>query len=143
MIRLGLSLFLMLTVTKAPYRQATIKIKGHRLRVELALTETQRQRGMMYRRELPADHGMLFVFPRDDRLVFWMKNTVIPLSIAFIDKSGGIRRILRMKPLDISKRYASGVPVRYALEVNRGWFARHGIKTGDTVSLPDTVPQGQ
>jgi len=84
----------------------------------------------MFRKNLPSDAGMLFVFESEQRLSFWMRNTYIPLSIAYIDARGVIREILDMAPLDDSVTYPSRYPVKYALEVNRGWFASRGITPG-------------
>lgn len=87
----------------------------------------------MYRRWLAPDSGMLFVFGEDAIRSFWMKNTYLPLSIAFITSSGIITDIFEMSPEDTLTRYQSSVPVRFALEMNAGWFHRHGIKPRDTV----------
>jgi len=87
----------------------------------------------MYRRSLAPDSGMLFVFDTDDYQRFWMKNTLIPLSIAYITRDSLIADILEMAPLDTTTPYASTKPVLYALEMNSGWFQTHGIGPGDTV----------
>jgi uncharacterized membrane protein (UPF0127 family) len=111
--------------------------KGHEimLDVEIADTENARQKGLMYRMSLAENSGMLFIFEKDKRLSFWMKNTYIPLDIAFIDSSGVITDIMQMKPLDISVFYNSSTEVRYALEVNQWWFQKHGIKPGSKIGL--------
>ncbi len=113
----------------------TLSIKGHKFFVEVAKTPKQRERGLMYRKHLESDRGMLFVFDRDERLTFWMKNTYVPLSIAFLSEDGKILQIEDMKPLSEkiieSQRYA-----RYALELPRGSFKRIGAKVGDYVKLP-------
>jgi uncharacterized membrane protein (UPF0127 family) len=88
----------------------------------------------MFRQELADDAGMLFVFPQDQGLSFWMRNTTIPLSIAFIDSERRIINIADMQPLDESS-VPSERPARYALEVNQGWFAVRGIKPGDRVEF--------
>lgn len=100
------------------------------LRAEIADTEPLRMTGLMNRRELPVNNGMLFVFECEQMLRFWMKNTSIPLSIAYIDRSGGIIDILDMKPFDISVTYPSSRKAMYALEMNRGWFKKNNIKAG-------------
>lgn len=105
--------------------------------VEIADREDLRQRGLMFRNELPEDEGMLFVFERPSIQSFWMRNTYIPLDIAFIDAKGKITDIHQMKPLDEEPRYESSVPVTFALEVNQGWFAKRGIKVGAQVSYDD------
>lgn len=105
--------------------------------VEIADRDDLRQKGLMFRTELAEDEGMLFVFERPDMQSFWMRNTYIPLDIAFIDAKGKITDIHQMKPLDETPRYESSVPVPFALEVNQGWFARRGIKVGAQVSYDD------
>ena len=89
----------------------------------------------MNREELPENQGMLFVFESTRILSFWMRNTFIPLDIAFIDDAGKIVDIQRMEPLDESKSYTSAAPALYALEVNAGWFAKNTIKVGGMVSF--------
>lgn len=106
--------------------------------VEVAGTEAERQRGLMGRTALSDNAGMLFVFDRSQVLSFWMKDTLIPLSIAFIDSTGKIVDIQDMQPLDETTRI-SKAPAKYALEVNQGFFGKHGIKVGDRVKLPDNV----
>ncbi len=114
---------------------ATISIKGHTLTVELAATPTARGCGLSHRDELPKNHGMLFIFPDLRPRNFWMKDTNIPLSIAFLDDSGQILSIQDMVPLQTDAQYHSSQPASYALEVNQGWFSRHGIKVGDVVEM--------
>jgi len=103
------------------------------LKVELATTPEAWSRGLMFREHLPEDQGMLFIFPEAQGSPFWMKNTWIPLSIAFADQNGVILRILDMEPCeeDPCPSYYPGVAYRQALEVNQGWFERHGVKEGD------------
>jgi uncharacterized membrane protein (UPF0127 family) len=107
------------------------------LDVEVAHTPEQRARGLMGRRELPADAGMAFMFFERHRGGFWMKNTLIPLSIAFFDRDGTILRILDMDPCieDPCRTYDPGVAYWGALEVNQGAFDRWGAKEGDVISL--------
>ena len=105
------------------------------LEVELAVTGEQRQQGLMFRPTMPADHGMLFVFPTDQSLSFWMRNTHIPLSIAFIDAGGRILNLDDMQPLDDKTFHTSNGMARYALEVNQGWFAAHGVQAGDVIDI--------
>ena len=100
---------------------------------ELARTEAEKQKGLMFRKTLAGGDGMLFIYTRDERMSFWMKNTVIPLSIAFISRDGRIIDILDMEPLS-TQSVRSSRSVRYALEVPRGWFAREGIAEGDSIS---------
>ena len=103
------------------------------LTVEIADTEKNRNVGLMHRKQLGTGHGMLFVFPREQMLTFWMKNTYLPLSIAYIGEENSINEIYDMKPLDTSVVYPSRLPARYALEVNRGWFAKNNITRGCTI----------
>ena len=108
------------------------------LTVELARTAEERSRGLMFREELPEDGGMLFVFPQDTEAGFWMKDTLIPLSIAFIAADGAILGVQEMEPLS-TELHRPSVPYRYALEVNQGWFQEHGLGRGDRVEIPDSV----
>jgi uncharacterized membrane protein (UPF0127 family) len=101
-----------------------LRIKDSHVFAEVVSKPEDRTLGLMYRRSLAPDSGMLFVFDEDEFQRFWMKNTLIPLSIAYI---------LEMAPLDTTTPYASTKPVRYALEMNSGWFQAKGIKPGDTV----------
>lgn len=114
-------------------------IAGHSLTAEVAATPEQQARGLMFRESMPANHGMLFPFPEPRTASFWMRNTPLPLSIAYLDTRGVILEIHDMKPFDErSIRSASG-RVAYALEVHQGWFRRHGITPGDRVlGLPPT-----
>ena len=112
-----------------------LKVAGKVITVELARTPSERGLGLMYRRQLPEDYGMLFVFPEEDYLTFWMKNTHIPLSIAFISTEGTITQIESMEPLSLSS-HDSKEKARYALEMLEGWFERHNVKVGDKVELP-------
>jgi uncharacterized membrane protein (UPF0127 family) len=113
---------------------------GHlRLHVELARTFAQRQKGLMFRTDLGEDGGMLFYFPRPERLSFWMKNTPSPLSIAFIDQDGEITQIEDMEPYDRTG-VASREPVPMALEMPQGWFRKHGITPGARVRPLEPLP---
>lgn len=105
----------------------------HRIRAEVAADHASRSQGLMFRERLGANEGMLFVFERPSAQCFWMRNTRIPLSIAFIDDDGTIVNILDMKPFDESS-HCSAKPVRFALEMDQGWFAKRGIKAGAVLS---------
>lgn len=102
---------------------------------EIADSPVERETGLMFRELLDESDGMLFVFEREIKLNFWMKNTLIPLDIAYIDKNGVINEIYHMKPLDVSVTYNSIKPAMYALEVNSGWFSRHKIKSGSKIEF--------
>jgi len=110
----------------------TLTIKGHKVIVEVVNTPEQRATGLMNRFSLQPDHGMLFVFEQPQPLGFWMKNTYVPLSIAFVDASGKIVNIDDMKPLDETTHWSSGLAA-YAIEMKQGWFAGKGIIAGDIV----------
>ena len=100
------------------------------LNLEIADTPLKRSVGLMYRKELEPDSGMLFVFPENDTQSFWMKDTHIPLSIAYINEDGVIINIEDMEPLSLNGVPSLG-PCKYALEVNKGWFEENGIQAGD------------
>lgn len=116
-----------------------LKIKGHGVRAEVADTEEARMTGLMFRDSLPENRGMLFVYQREERSAMWMKNTYVPLSVAFIDRRGVILNIEDMEPLTLDS-HASAGPAKYALEMNRGWFKKRGIRKGDKVLGLDKVP---
>ncbi len=106
-----------------------------KLQVEIADTDAERQRGLMERTALGENRGMLFVFDSEQTLSFWMKNTLIPLSVAYLDSEGRIVDIQDMQPLDETP-HPSAEPAQYALEVNQGFFEKRGVKVGDTAKLP-------
>lgn len=119
----------------------TLTIHGARLAVEVAADAAAREQGLMFRRTLPAAGGMLFVFPAEAPLSFWMRNTYVPLSVAFLDRRGVILNIEDMQPLSDTSHYARS-PALYALEVNQGWFTAHRVGAGERVDLalpPDLV----
>jgi uncharacterized protein len=108
------------------------------VRVEVADDLAEQATGLMDRTTLGENRGMLFVYPEERELSFWMKNTLIPLSIAFIDSERRIIDIQDMKPLDDEPpSYVSAEPAQYALEVNQGFFEERGVKVGDSVELPE------
>jgi uncharacterized protein len=107
--------------------------------VELARTPEARERGLMFREKLDADAGMLFIFDESEPHAFWMKNTLIPLDMIFIDDTGRIVGVVeRAEPRTLTGRSASD-PNRYVLEVNGGWCAEHGVRVGDTVKLENVL----
>ena len=105
------------------------------LNVEVAKNPPEREKGLMFRNSLGEYDGMLFVFDEEEYLNFWMKNTFIPLDIAYISKKGIINEIYYMAPVDISKIYNSKNRAMYALEVNAGWFEKHKIKIGSKIDF--------
>ncbi len=110
-----------------------VKVAGHALRVEVAATVEERMQGLMFRTKLGANDGMLFVFDEPAYHAMWMKNTPLPLSVAFIDAGGRILNILDMEPHTLDQHAAAG-PARFAIETNKGWFAQRRIKAGDMVT---------
>lgn len=113
--------------------------RSEQVTVQVASTEPQRETGLMWVRSMPEDAGMLFVFPAQTSTGFWMKNTYIPLDIAYISADGEILSVVHGVPLDTTVLDAPG-PYRYALEMNAGWFARNGFGKGATVSFPKKLP---
>lgn len=116
-------------------KKMRITLGGEEFILEVADTQEERRQGLMHRKHLPENRGMLFVFPGDEKLGFWMKNTQIPLSIAFIAKDGTVKEIKDMEPYS-ERVVESTYSVRYALEVNRGVFDKLGVRPGDTIDLP-------
>jgi len=115
-----------------------INVAGIELEVELATTFEEQSLGLMYRDKLEENGGMLFVYPRENVLSFWMKDTRIPLSIAFIKADGRIIQIESMKPYSLDT-HVSKEKAKYALEMNEGWFRIHNVREGDTVKMPLTM----
>ena len=107
----------------------------HRIDAQIAATPEQRQTGLMFRKEMPQHEGMIFVFDQPAKQCFWMKNTLIPLSAAFVSDDGIIVNIEEMKPLAMDS-HCSALPVRYVLEMNKGWFAKKGIRAGSKLQGP-------
>jgi uncharacterized protein len=132
----GIVLTLFLLGASAVYSQGLLKIplyvNGKEIRVEVAKAPEERTRGLMGRKHLADSEGMLFIFEEEDYHSFWMKNTLIPLSIAFIDKEGRIVSITDMKPLTLDS-HTPPKRVLYALEMNQGWFSANGVKAGDFI----------
>jgi uncharacterized protein len=127
--------------TASELRTVTIDSSGGgkvEVRVEIADDLPEQTRGLMERTALAEDRGMLFVFSDEEVRSFWMKNTLIPLSIAYMDSDGRIVDLQDMKPLDDDPpHYISAEPARYALEVNQGFFEEHGVRVGDSAELPE------
>ncbi len=114
-------------------RMTTLKVGGRNIQVEVASTAAEQERGLMYRKSLAADGGMLFDFQGPAKTCMWMKDTYIPLSVAFIDAKGKVVNIEEMKPKTTTS-HCSKDWIRYALEMNAKWFSRHGVKPGSRVS---------
>ena len=109
--------------------RTTISAGMHRIDAQVAATPAQRQTGLMHRKEMPPHEGMLFVFEQAGVQCFWMRNTLIPLTAAFVADDGTIVNLADMKPLDESS-HCSAKPVRYVLEMNQGWFAQRHLQAG-------------
>ena len=112
---------------KLPRTQLTVGM--YRIDAQVAATPLQRQTGLMFRQAMPAQEGMLFVFEQPGEQCFWMKNTLIPLTAAFVADDGTIVNLADMKPLDETS-HCSAKPVRYVLEMNQGWFASRHLRAG-------------
>jgi uncharacterized membrane protein (UPF0127 family) len=105
----------------------------HRIDAQVAQRADERMTGLMYRKEMPQHEGMLFVFEQPSQQCFWMKNTLLPLAIAFVADEGTIVNIDEMKPLSEAS-HCSAKPVRFVLEMNTGWFSKKGIKAGSRLT---------
>ncbi|MCH2155087.1 MAG: DUF192 domain-containing protein [Opitutales bacterium] len=107
--------------------------------IQAAFTESERQKGLMYRREMDKDAGMLFVFETPQARGFWMKNTYIPLDIAYMTSDGVIREIYPMYPLNENSVRSVRADISIALEMNQGWFAENGVELGDALMLEPVI----
>ena len=136
-------LFLLLT-SGAALAAPTIELSAgmHRIEAEVASNNAERATGLMSRPSMPIHRGMLFVFPEAGVQCFWMKNTLIPLSIAFLDDAGRIVQIADMQPQSLDN-HCSSRPVRFALEMNAGWFRSRGLAVGAKISGIDKAPPGR
>ena len=137
-IRLSISFLLLCATTTIVLAQDAPQLQLPRLQLtagmhlidaQLALTPEHRTIGLMFRKEMPQNEGMLFVFEQPAGQCFWMKNTLLPLTAAFVDDDGTIVNLADMKP-QTTDSHCSTKPVRYVLEMNLGWFAKRGIKAG-------------
>lgn len=136
-LRLGVTATLLAIAVSAGFAQdaaqslptLTLNAGIHNITAEVAQTDEQRATGLMFREAMPPNHGMLFAFERAGQQCFWMKNTLLPLDIAFVADDGTIVNVDRMKPQTLDS-HCSSKPVRYVLEMNDGWFAKRGIAAG-------------
>ena len=126
----------------APLLTYPIDINGKKIRVEVANTEKLRKQGLMHRKKLSDNVGMIFVYDTARLTAMWMKNTLIPLSVAFVDGDGVIINIEKMEPLDLTP-HKSHSPAKYALEMRRGWFFENGIKPGDKLRGIKKIPSAR
>lgn len=125
-----------------PLPAITLKAGSQVIRAEIAATEESRQKGLMFREKMAKNEGMLFVFPDVAYHAMWMRNTPLPLAVAFMDQAGKIVSIHEMQPFTENSHQAAG-PARYALEMNSEWFARNAVKTGDIIKGLDRAPKPQ
>jgi len=138
------ALFLASCLLQVPVVQAGLPLVElgagmYRIEAELAHTDEARQIGLMNRPAMPVHRGMIFVFAHDARHCMWMKNTLIPLSVAFLDRDGRILNIEQMQPQSEDSHCATG-PARFALEMNRDWFAERHIAAGAQIRGVDRLP---
>ena len=140
-MRIALSIFALAFALAARAELPVVELSAgvHLIRAELANTSATRARGLMYREKLAPNAGMLFRFDENSIQCMWMKNTLIPLSVAFIDEAGAIINIVDMQPHSEQSHCATR-PSRYALEMNRGWFAERGIKPGAKLRGIEKLP---
>ncbi len=110
-----------------------LKVRGVAIVAEVAATPQARAQGLMYRKQLRENRGMLFIFSKSDYYSMWMSNTYIPLSVAFLSERGVILNIEDMAPLT-TEPHSAAAPAKFALEMNRGWFKAHRVKAGDQVT---------
>ncbi len=114
----------------------------HRIEAEVAANQADRSQGLMHRRSMPQNHGMIFVFPVSAVHCFWMRNTPLPLSIAFLDDKGVIIDIDEMAP-ETDTSHCPSRPARFALEMNAGWFKAKGLKPGVAIGGIERLPAGR
>lgn len=117
---------------KAPAGTIPVTFGKQTLTCEIAASEAEREHGLMFRRDLPQDRGMIFVFETAHPASFWMKNTPLPLSIVFLDEDKKVLNVDEMAPYDEEHFHQSKGDAAYAIEANANWFEKHGIKAGDT-----------
>ena len=115
--------------------RTTLTVGMYQLDTQLALTQEQQMTGLMFRKNMPQQEAMLFVFPAASKQCFWMKNTILPLTAAFVADDGTIVNLEDMKP-QTTNSHCSEKPVRFVLEVNQGWFGKRGFKAGSKLSGP-------
>ncbi len=138
-MRLSLTLAALLTLSfgvasaQARFGNAQLAAGMHVIKAEVAADDPSRQQGLMHRDKMAANHGMVFVFDQPNVQCMWMKNTLLPLSVAFLDADGKIVNIEDMQPKSLDN-HCSAKPVKYALEMNLGWFKQKNIKPGMSIS---------
>jgi len=126
------AMLLLALVARAEFPHVELSAGMYRIEAEFAADLPSRARGLMHREQMAPQQGMLFAFPLDDRHCMWMRNTLIPLSVAFLDEQGRILNIEDMAP-QTEDSHCAAAPARYALEMNQGWFSHRGLKVGDRI----------
>ncbi|MFA5258082.1 MAG: DUF192 domain-containing protein [Opitutales bacterium] len=123
------------TRTSTIAERLPLSIDGVRLDIQIAVTKSEQAHGLMFRNELADGDGMIFVYKEPQRMSFWMNNVPIPLSVGFFDREGVLKEILHMLPRDTRTVFSSGDRVQYALEMDDGWFERHGVRPGARMDM--------
>jgi len=113
----------------------SIKIGDRLVAMQIAALPAELQQGLMFRQTMGSDEGMLFVFTTPQQMGFWMRNTILPLDIGYIDSTGKLKEIYPMYPLDEKPVVSRSHAIQYCLEMNQGWYARHGVKAGAALDL--------
>ena len=119
-----------------------LSVGFHRIEAEVAANQENRALGLMHRKSMGSNQGMLFVFPVAARHCMWMRNTLIPLAVAFLDDEGRIINVEEMKP-QTENNHCAAAPARFALEMNKGWFAAKGIQNGMRIGGVEKSPRPQ
>jgi uncharacterized membrane protein (UPF0127 family) len=138
----GLVLWAVAMAAAAQMPSIELTARFHRIEAEVAADQAARMQGLMHRKSMASNHGMLFVFPQAARYCMWMRNTFLPLSVAFIDDEGKIINIEDMAP-QTEDNHCAETPARFALEMNRGWFAEKGIQAGERIGGLQNSPRPQ
>lgn len=142
-LRAGMLVFAALTgVASAQMPIVELTVGMYRVEAELAHLPAARATGLMHRPSMPVNHGMVFVFAEDSQHCMWMRNTLLPLSVAFLDAQGRILNIEDMQP-QTDDSHCAVAPARFALEMNQGWFVERGIKAGQRVRGVASLPEGR
>ena len=135
-------LFLILPLPVLAAEMLDLSVGMYRIQAELAHTDATRQRGLMFRKDMPEQQGMLFVFPAVAQHCMWMRNTLLPLSVAFLDEAGRIINVEEMAP-QTEINHCARKPARYALEMNRNWFKQRGLGAGAQIRGVERAPSPQ
>ena len=136
------AIFLLLASMQAQAQMPRMELTAgfYRIEAEVAADQANRMQGLMHRKSMAANQGMLFVFARADRHCMWMRNTYLPLSVAFLDEEGRILNIEDMAP-QTESNHCAAAPARFALEMNRGWFSSKGLKPGQRIGGVEKSPR--